>query len=75
MTTNRLGSSSTPNAPTPSVVAGLSPGHRPVPYSKPIPKVFPPTSETAAKVAMLTVYALMAVTIVFIALREAGLFD
>ncbi|MGV9734937.1 hypothetical protein ACWDT5_12690 [Rhodococcus aetherivorans] len=45
---------------------------RPVAYSKPVLRVFPPTSERTAKVAMVTVYALMAITIVFIALHEAG---
>ncbi|KOS57555.1 hypothetical protein Z051_03460 [Rhodococcus rhodochrous KG-21] len=57
---------------TASALTSRSPQRRPVGYSKPVLRVFPPTSERTAKVAMLTVYALMAITIVFIALHEAG---
>ncbi|ELB93396.1 hypothetical protein Rwratislav_09183 [Rhodococcus wratislaviensis IFP 2016] len=37
--------------------------------------MFPPTSEHAAKVTMLTVYALMVIAIIFIVLREFGVFS
>ena len=45
------------------------------PTTKPILKMFPPTSEHAAKVTMLTVYALMVIAIIFIVLREFGVFS
>ena len=35
-------------------------------------QVFPSTSEAAAKVVMISVYALMIVTLVFVALRAVG---
>ncbi|MEV0945369.1 hypothetical protein [Rhodococcus sp. NPDC049939] len=46
-----------------------------VAYTKPILKMFPPTSEMTVKVTMMTVYSLMAITIVFIVLREVGVYS
>ncbi|MCY4667910.1 MAG: hypothetical protein OXC29_07970 [Rhodococcus sp.] len=37
-------------------------------------RVFPPTSERAARMAMLIMFALMAVTLVVLVLDEAGIF-
>jgi hypothetical protein len=37
--------------------------------------MFPPTSETAEKVAMLTVYGLMAAALLIIALQVAGILN
>ncbi|WP_256974254.1 hypothetical protein [Rhodococcus sp. NCIMB 12038] len=65
---------STPNV-SPSSAAAPVETRRLVAYTKPILKMFPPTSEHAAKVTMLTVYALMVIAIIFIVLREAGLFS
>ncbi|MDI9948796.1 MULTISPECIES: hypothetical protein [Rhodococcus] len=65
---------STPNVPRPSA-ASPADTRRLVAYSKPILKMFPPTSEHAAKVTMLTVYALMIIAIIFIVLREFGVFS
>lgn len=64
---------STPNV-SPSSAAAPAETRRLVAYTKPILKMFPPTSEHAAKVTMLTVYALMVIAIIFIVLREVGLF-
>jgi len=65
---------STPNVPR-SPAASPADTRRLVAYSKPILKMFPPTSEHAAKVTMLTVYALMIIAIIFIVLREFGVFS
>ncbi|MFC9905104.1 hypothetical protein ACFVJ3_33835 [Rhodococcus sp. NPDC127593] len=65
---------STPSVPRPSAAAPAE-TRRLVAYTKPILKMFPPTSEHAAKVTMLTVYALMVIAIVFIVLREFGAFS
>ncbi|WP_241962298.1 hypothetical protein [Rhodococcus opacus] len=65
---------STPNVPRTSA-ASPADTRRLVAYSKPILKMFPPTSEHAAKVTMLTVYALMIIAIIFIILREFGVFS
>lgn len=56
-----------------------NPTTRTVPLSQylvehPIERVFPPTSERAARMAMLTMFALMAVTLVILVLDEAGVF-
>ena len=40
----------------------------------PAQRVFPPTSERAARMAMLIMFALMAVTLVVLVLDEAGIF-
>ena len=74
MTANPAEFHSTPNVPRPSAAAPAD-TRRLVAYSKPILKMFPPTSEHAAKVTMLTVYALMVVAIIFIVLREFGVFS
>ena len=73
MTANPAEFHSTPNVPPSSAAAPAE--TRLVAYTKPILKMFPPTSEHAAKVTMLTVYALMVIAIIFIVLREAGLFS
>ncbi|MFD9662847.1 hypothetical protein ACFWAY_14665 [Rhodococcus sp. NPDC059968] len=65
---------STPSVPRPSAAAPAE-TRRLVAYTKPILKMFPPTSEHAAKVTMLTVYALMVIAIAFIVLREFGAFS
>ncbi|OUS88243.1 hypothetical protein CA951_38310 [Rhodococcus sp. NCIMB 12038] len=74
MTANPAEFHSTPNV-SPSSAAAPVETRRLVAYTKPILKMFPPTSEHAAKVTMLTVYALMVIAIIFIVLREAGLFS
>ncbi|MDH6287882.1 hypothetical protein ACNJ7E_07730 [Rhodococcus sp. NM-2] len=74
MTANPAEFHSTPNVPRPSAAAPAD-TRRLVAYSKPILKMFPPTSEHAAKVTMLTVYALMIIAIIFIVLREFGVFS
>ncbi|BAH53775.1 hypothetical membrane protein [Rhodococcus opacus B4] len=73
MTANPAEFHSTPNVPPSSAAAPAE--TRLVAYTKPILKMFPPTSEHAAKVTMLTVYALMVIAIIFIVLREVGLFS
>ncbi|KJF20590.1 MULTISPECIES: hypothetical protein [Rhodococcus] len=40
----------------------------------PTVRVFPPTSERAARIAMQTMWALIAVSLVILVLDEAGLF-
>lgn len=40
----------------------------------PAVRVFPPTSERATRIAMLTMFALIAVSLVILVLDEAGLF-
>ncbi|PQP16047.1 hypothetical protein C5613_37215 [Rhodococcus opacus] len=74
MTANPAEFHSTPNVPRTSA-ASPADTRRLVAYSKPILKMFPPTSEHAAKVTMLTVYALMIIAIIFIILREFGVFS
>ncbi|MEE2034912.1 hypothetical protein [Rhodococcus chondri] len=74
MTTNPTKPYRTGTFTTASALASPAHKHRPAAYAKPVLKVFPPTSETTAKVTMLTVYALTAITIAFIAMHEAGLF-
>ncbi|KAF0963819.1 hypothetical protein MLGJGCBP_03086 [Rhodococcus sp. T7] len=74
MTANPAEFHSTPNV-SPSSAAAPVETRRLVAYTKPILKMFPPTSEHAAKVTMLTVYALMVIAIIFIVLREVGLFS
>ncbi|TQC45034.1 hypothetical protein EEB14_33895 [Rhodococcus sp. WS4] len=75
MTANPAEFHSDPSVPWPSTAASPDETRRLVAYTKPILKMFPPTSEHAAKVTMLTVYALMIIAIVFIVLREFGLFS
>lgn len=40
----------------------------------PAQRVFPPTSERAARTAMLVMFALMAITLLILVLDEAGVF-
>ncbi|WP_072689877.1 hypothetical protein [Rhodococcus marinonascens] len=75
MIANSTESYSTPGVPRVGAVAAQNGDSRVVAYTKPILKMFPPTSEWTAKVTMMTVYGLMAITIVFIVLREAGLYS
>lgn len=39
----------------------------------PITPVFPPTSETAAKIVMILLYVLILIGVVYIAIRSSGL--
>ncbi|MDV7357702.1 hypothetical protein ACH47B_19955 [Rhodococcus sp. NPDC019627] len=74
MTVTPAGSYHTPN--TRNFSSGSTrDGSLPVAYYKPILRMFPPTSETAEKVAMLTVYGLMAAALLIIALQVAGILN
>ncbi|MBC2642736.1 MULTISPECIES: hypothetical protein [unclassified Rhodococcus (in: high G+C Gram-positive bacteria)] len=75
MTANPAEFHGTPSVSRPSTPAAPDETRRLVAYTKPILKMFPPTSEQAAKVTMLTVYALMVIAIIFIVLREFGAFS
>lgn len=75
MIANSTESYNTPGVPRAHAVAAQNDDHHLVAYTKPILKMFPETSEWTVKVTMMTVYALMAITIVFIVLREAGLYS
>ncbi|MCQ4120979.1 hypothetical protein NOF53_17715 [Rhodococcus sp. FXJ9.536] len=74
MTVTPAGSYHTPN-PRNYSSGSARDGSLPAAYYKPILRMFPPTSETAEKVAMLTVYGLMAAAIVVIALQVAGILN
>jgi hypothetical protein len=75
MTANPAEFHGTPTVSRPPTPAAPAEPRRLVAYTKPILKIFPPTSERAAKVTMLTVYALMVIAIIFIVLREFGVFS